>query len=85
MCRDWVPPPPAAAVTPHLTSAFSYIANLEQFLEFAQATGNTVDYAKYSQLYTSLIPQYNTAFFKNAQNFYDTGITSARDCGTNLA
>lgn len=64
---DWVPPPPHPKVDVAFTSAFSYLNNLKQAQEMADAINDTASASKYMQLFQEQSEAFNKAFLSNNQ------------------
>jgi alpha-L-rhamnosidase len=75
---DWVPPPPFSMCSSHVTSSFSFLANVGQFIEMAAATGNSGDAATFTALQTKINAEFNSAFFNANYDYYDTGLQTAQ-------
>eukprot|EP00731_Ephydatia_muelleri_P002630 Em0001g2630a len=69
---DWVPPPPQPKVSISFTSAFSFLLNVKQTLELAQALGQQNDIATLTSIFTTQSASFNKAFF-NGQS-YSSGL-----------
>lgn len=69
---DWVPPPPQPKVGVSFTSAFSFLLNVKQTLELAQALGQQSDVATLTSIFEAQSASFNKAFF-NGQS-YTTGL-----------
>ncbi|KAL5517260.1 hypothetical protein EMCRGX_G002768 [Ephydatia muelleri] len=69
---DWVPPPPQPKVSVSFTSAFSFLLNVKQTLELAQALGQQNDVATLTSMFTTQSASFNKAFF-NGQS-YSSGL-----------
>ena len=59
---DWVPPPPYPKVNISFTSAFSYLTNVKQIIELAEAVNNTGNATRYKQIFIDQVDKFNKAF-----------------------
>ena len=64
---DWVPPPPHPKVDISFTSAFSYLSNLMQARELADAINDTDNATKYGELFKQQSNNFNKAFLTEHQ------------------
>ena len=64
---DWVPPPPHPKVNVSFTSAFSYLNNLRQAVQLADAINDTGNASRYKDLFQVQADNFNKAFLANNQ------------------
>ena len=69
---DWVPPPPQPKVGINFTSAFSFLLNVKQTLELAQALGQQSDVATLTSVFVTQSASFNKAFFDGKS--YSSGL-----------
>ena len=66
---DWVPPPPHPEVNVSFTSAFSYLMNIKQAQEMAEAINDTANATRYKNLFQAQADNFNKAFLGDKNEY----------------
>ena len=74
---DWVPPPPSKKINNNYPSAFSFMQNVQQVAEMADALGDTANATKLKALFSKHADEFNKAFYSNYQYIDDLQISYA--------
>lgn len=74
---DWVPPPPSKKIDNSYPSAFSFMQNIQQVAEMADALGDSTNATKLKSLFTKHAEEFNKAFYSNYQYMDDMQISYA--------
>jgi alpha-L-rhamnosidase len=72
---DWCPPPPVKRVGNSYPSAFSFMQNIQQMMEIAQALGDTGNTTKLKNLFDKHAMEFNKAFYSDYKYSEDMQIS----------
>ena len=62
---DWVPPPPNKKIDNKFPSAFSFMKNIQQMMDIANAIGDTKTVARLKAMFDKHADEFNKAFYQN--------------------
>ena len=68
---DWCPPPPMKKVSTSLASAFSYLLNVKQLGEIAEAIGDTANATYFKDLFNKQAGEFNDFFLSSDGKYLD--------------
>ncbi|KAH3766800.1 Bacterial alpha-L-rhamnosidase concanavalin-like domain [Pelomyxa schiedti] len=79
---DWCPPPPSPECSISYTSSYYYIMNIGLLCEMADMLGKTDDYQTYTQLKSTQIEAFNSAFKRDLT--YNIGVQTTQALALDL-
>lgn len=74
---DWVPPPPNKKIDNTFPSAFSFMQNIQQMSEVADALGDSANSTRLKTMFAKHASEFNKAFYSNYQYMDDLQISYA--------